>query len=219
MRKMVGHTHPHKLAFTMYGNTAAERGHSIGDFVTELSSAEAPQCHPPRTSSLMQMVTWNLLGMQRADTSSAWSCTRGPWPPSVLRDSAHCHSAGFMLSSGVWWYLRFFLPFLSFLFSKRKALFPHKAHLALPRLTLVSGCQSGPGMWQPLSQRQTVTSFSWYILPFPYLDSVPPERKVAIQVLPLSSVCDRNLSLSLTLITGKQILLSLHPRLLGKSGE
>lgn len=54
------------------------------------------------------------------------------------------------------------------------------------------------GTWRPLSHRQTVTLFSWCVQPFPHLDSVCPEMKVAIQIPPLSSVCDSNLSLSLT---------------------
>lgn len=99
---MVVHTYPHTLAFTILGHTAAQRGHSVGDFVTELSSAGAPQCHPPRISSLVQLLG-TLLVQQRAD----WQLhvepeTRFPRPPSVFRDSAHRHSVGLTPSSVGW---------------------------------------------------------------------------------------------------------------------
>lgn len=48
--------------------------------------------------------------------------------------------------------------------------------------------------WQPTPHRQTVTPLPWCVLLFPYLDAIPPEIKMAIQILPLSLGCDRSLS-------------------------
>lgn len=48
--------------------------------------------------------------------------------------------------------------------------------------------------WQPTPHRQTVTPLPWCVLLFPYLAAIPPEIKMAIQILPLSLGCDRSLS-------------------------
>lgn len=44
---MVVQTCPRRLVCTAYGNTAAQRGRSVGDLVVGLSSAEAAGCEPP----------------------------------------------------------------------------------------------------------------------------------------------------------------------------